>query len=83
MSSSLSSSERSLAPVLCFLGGFGAIVMVYSVYSHLQTHTTLYATANKQQNNEQQQPKKKIQDAIQLKALAYLTQSTDIVMSSR
>ncbi|KAI9262014.1 hypothetical protein BY458DRAFT_439377 [Sporodiniella umbellata] len=62
----------------CFVTGVAAILMGYSVYSHLKSVQDNHSQTKKLSNK----PETKIEDAIQLKSLAYLMQSPNANIQS-
>lgn len=64
--------------VVCFIAGMAAVLMGYSVYSHLKTlhdYNTLPKKSVKKTGT-------KLEDSIRLKTLAYLTQSHNVNIQS-
>ncbi|KAG2206826.1 hypothetical protein INT47_007582, partial [Mucor saturninus] len=71
-------SNKDNSAVICFIAGVTAVLMGYSVYSHLKTlherNTLPKKTTNK--------TGAKLEDSIPLKSLAYLTQSHNVNIQS-
>ncbi|KAI8370486.1 uncharacterized protein BYT42DRAFT_582594 [Radiomyces spectabilis] len=69
----------SPGPVACFLTGMAAILMGYSVYSHLKTlHDRNTAPNRRRRRALELSSARALEDAIPIKSLALLTQSTNV-----
>lgn len=75
-----SKRDGELPAVLCFVTGIAAVLMGYSVYSHLKT---LHDRTTSPQKTTANKPGSKLEDSIRLKSLAYLTQSHNVNIQSR
>ncbi|KAG0182048.1 hypothetical protein DFQ29_006028 [Apophysomyces sp. BC1021] len=88
-----SSSQRSITsggdisltttPTICFVTGMAVVFMGYSVYSHLKTLQDRNANPGRRKRETgSNKSSRRLEDSIQLKSLAYLTQSTNINIQS-
>lgn len=80
MPSPSSKRDGEVPAVICFITGIAAVLMGYSVYSHLKTLHDRSITPKKITTNK---PGSKLEDSIRLKSLAYLTQSHNVNIQSR
>ncbi|CAO3652222.1 unnamed protein product [Mucor fragilis] len=74
-----SKRDGELPAVLCFATGIAAVLMGYSVYSHLKT---LHDRTTSPPKTPTTKPGSKLEDSIRLKSLAYLTQSHNVNIQS-
>ncbi|KAI8639010.1 hypothetical protein BD408DRAFT_485133 [Parasitella parasitica] len=79
MTPTSSKRDGEIPAVICFVTGIAAVLMGYSVYSHLKTLHDRSSAPRKAATNK---PGSKLEDSIRLKSLAYLTQSHNVNIQS-